>query len=942
MDDNDSKTKLISPKSVTVTKSTTWSDTVHVRRRMVQSFLLIWADANIDQSNTCYQNTLAQLRSVVNEVNIFTQPDDCVEFLMNFGGMKAFLILEESLGEQIVPRIHDIPQLDTIYIFGVGKPRDEQWTKEWVKVKGVYTAIAPICECLQQDVKQYNQDSIAVSFVTVNEETSKQNVNQLEASFMYTQLLKEILLGMQYNEKSVKDFINFCSNGDYGSPNNITRFEKEYNAKLAIWWYTFPSFIYSMLNGALRILQADTIINMGFFICDLHHQIEELHRKQISSYGGKSFVIYRGQGLSTTDFEKLQKTQGGLISFNNFLSTSRDKEVSLGFAQVALTKPNTVGILFEMTIDPSVSSAPFGSTEGMGYFQAEEEILFSMHTVFCIGEIKQIDNSSTLYQVDLKLTSDDDEQLRTLTNRIREETPGETGWQRLSLLLVKIGQFNKAKELYQVLLEQTSDRSEIAIYHNNLGSVMDNQGDYENAIWYYEQALEVWQKTLPLNDSNLIVSYNNIGGVYKNMGEYSKALSFYEKACEICEKMLPANDPDLAISYNNMGGVYDNMGEYSKALSFYEKACEIFKKTHPANHPEVATSFNNVGLVYSNIGEYSKALSFYEKALDICQKTLPSNHPSLAISYGNIGTMYMNMGEYSKALSSYEQVVAIQQNALSANHPSLATSYNNIGGVYQKMGEYSKALSFYDKALEIRQNTLSPNHPLLGASYNNIGGVYDNMGEYPKALSFYEKDLEILKESLPPNHSDLAQSYNNIGSVYYNMGEYPKALSFYEKAFDIYQKTLSSDHPDLATCFNNMGGVYINLKDYSKALSLCEKALEIRQRTLSSNHPSLATSYGNVGMVYMNIQEYSKALLCHEKALEIQQSTLPADHPELATTYNNIAGLYFSMKQYSKALLYFERALNIFQHCLPSNHPYLQTVSASIYFVKKKLQTNVS
>jgi hypothetical protein len=81
---------------------------------------------------------------------------------------------------------------------------------------------------------------------------------------MYTQIFKEILLEMKHDEKSIKDFIVYCRTGDYGSPTTITKLENEYSSKLAIWWYTYPSFIYDLLNGALRTLEADTIINMGF------------------------------------------------------------------------------------------------------------------------------------------------------------------------------------------------------------------------------------------------------------------------------------------------------------------------------------------------------------------------------------------------------------------------------------------------------------------------------------------------------------------------------------------------------------------------------------------------------------------------------------------------------------------------------------------------------
>jgi hypothetical protein len=163
---------------------------------------------------------------------------------------------------------------------------------------------------------------------------------------------------------------------------------------------------------------------MGFFICDLHHQIEQLYQEQLISYGGKSFKVYRGQGLSTVDFQKLAKAKGGLMSFNNFLSTSKDRKVSLSFAQSASTDADTVHILFVMSIDPSVSSAPFASIEQFSCLETEAEILFSMHTVFRIVDVKQIDNHNRLYQVELQLTDDDDDELRVLTKCIAEDIKG--------------------------------------------------------------------------------------------------------------------------------------------------------------------------------------------------------------------------------------------------------------------------------------------------------------------------------------------------------------------------------------------------------------------------------------------------------------------------------------------------------------------------------------
>jgi hypothetical protein len=360
----------------------------------------------------------------MNNINIFINQDECIDFLTELEDNKIFLIVGDTIGQQIIPLIHDVPQLDQVYVFCYHSSSQNEWVKEWTKIKSVHTEIGPICASLKMSTKQCNQNSIAVSIIPPNRSDSSQNLDQLEPSFMYTQIFKEILLDMKHDERSIHDFIAYCRRNNCGSSKNIELFEKEYYNKSAIWWYTWPAFTYPMLNYALRTLNTDVIIKMGFFICDLHHQIEQLYQEQLISYGGKSFKVYRGQGLSTVDFQKLAKAKGGLMSFNNFLSTSKDRKVSLSFAQSASTDADTVHILFVMSIDPSVSSAPFASIEQFSCLETEAEILFSMHTVFRIVDVKQIDNHNRLYQVELQLTDDDDDELRVLTKCIAEDIKG--------------------------------------------------------------------------------------------------------------------------------------------------------------------------------------------------------------------------------------------------------------------------------------------------------------------------------------------------------------------------------------------------------------------------------------------------------------------------------------------------------------------------------------
>ncbi len=602
--------------------------------RMVQNFRLVWLDENLDEiNNDDCRNCVIELRQVIDAVNTFVDVDECIDFITDTKEGNIFMMVSGALSQIIVPIVQDILQVSSIYIFCGNKARHEKWSKQWPKVQGVYTDITPICEVLRQAARDCDHNSVSISFVKPTDDTSKENLDTLHSSFMYTQILKEILLTIDFEQEHMNQFLMYCREqfvGNSGELKNVDKIEKEYGGHQPIWWYTYNCFLYSMLNRALRLMEVDLIVTMGFFVRDLHNHIATLHAEQYhgQSYSN-SFIVYRGQGLSQEDFDQLMKTQGGLLSFNNFLSTSQNRDVSLKFAQRTMSTSILVGVLFVMNIDALASATPFANVRNVSYYQGEEEILFSMHSVFRIEQVKQIDKNDRLWQVNLTLTGDNDPQLHALTKRMREETEGSTGWFRLGQLMIRLGQFNKAEDLYELLLKQSTNEDAKAHSFHQLGCTKYGQGNYLEAIGYYKKALEIKQKTLPVNHPSLATSYSNIGMVYTHISDCSKALSYYEKALAIYQKTLPANHPSLATSYNNIGMVYTDISDCSKALSYYEKALAIYQKTLPANHPNLAISYNNIGAVCYNMGEHSKALSYFKRALDIFQRSLPPNHPHL-------------------------------------------------------------------------------------------------------------------------------------------------------------------------------------------------------------------------------------------------------------------------------------------------------------------------
>ena len=799
--------------------------------RTIQDFFLVWLHSSIDNKNdeNC-RGIITELQQVVNDVVTFTDVDECIDFITDMENLKIFLILSETFVQTIVPVVDKIPQVTFMYIFPKGKLQHEEWTKQWRKKKSVFTDISSICEALKKAIPDFNHNSISISFTKKIDENLNRNPDTLDSSFMYTQLLKEILLTIDFEQVHFDIFIRYCREMFQGDPRelyNVDSIEKEYRHHQPIWWYTNQSFLYAMLNRALRVMEVDVLIKIGFFLRDLHNNIVAVHTVQYDKEShSKPFIVYRGQGLSLADFNQVKSAQGGLLSFNNFLSASDKKDVSLRFTKHATCNHDLVGILFQINIDPSICTTPFASIKNLSYLKAESEILFSMHSIFRIGHAMQIEENDRLQQVDLTLTDDNDPELQALTAYMRREyLLHETPWCRLGKLLLKISRFDTAEQVLQDILHQTSDENEKANIYDMLGTAKFNQG------------------------------------------EYTEAITFYEKSSEIMQKILPTTHPKLASLYRDMSAVYDKIGEYSKALSYQEKVLEIYRINTTSNHSTFPASDDNKDLTNETSDASTTSISSFEKAIEILEANLSQNDLSLATYYDLGGSMHEKMDNNVKALSLYHRAFIIKKQHLPSNHPSLATSYANFGSAYEKLenlpeidasdqwtfctekcqmcetiANSSRADSFH-KCPNFQKHRLVPNaqdlqkdtkgdknegqEPINNPDFANFHGNHDHVPEnvhtsstarsfHQRAINIVRHIIDIARGCLPINHQrrkkyrrkiedkeqeplkdpHIADFHENHDHVPENVYISSTAHSFYQRAFDIAQQSLPTNHPD--------------------------------------------------------------------------------------------------------------------------------------------------
>ncbi len=100
----------------------------------VETFSLIWLDATV---NTSPENIQSQeiLRESIDQLKTFDNGDECIKYIEYLSANdRIILISSGSLGRSIVPRIHELRQIFSIYIYCMNKEANEQWTKKFIKV----------------------------------------------------------------------------------------------------------------------------------------------------------------------------------------------------------------------------------------------------------------------------------------------------------------------------------------------------------------------------------------------------------------------------------------------------------------------------------------------------------------------------------------------------------------------------------------------------------------------------------------------------------------------------------------------------------------------------------------------------------------------------------------------------------------------------------------
>ena len=239
-----------------------------------------------------------------------------------------------------------------------------------------------------------------------------------------------------------------------------------------------------------------------------------------------------------------------------------------------------------------------------------------------------------------------------------------------------LGYWSLLEAMINKLLKRDLEDKSRAIWLNNLGSLAQDQGRYEEAKRYYEGSLRIAKQ---IGDKKgEATTYNNLGLLAQVQGRYEEAKRYYEGSLKI-KKQIGDKEGE-ATTYNNLGSLAQEQGIYEEAKRCYEGSLRIAKQI--GDKEGEATTYNNLGLLAKAQGIYEEAKRYYEGSLKI--KKQIGDKEGEATTYNNLGLLAQDQGRYEEAIEFYLKALEIVYHL---RHAELSTVFGNLLALEEKLGK---------------------------------------------------------------------------------------------------------------------------------------------------------------------------------------------------------------------------------------------------------------
>jgi len=166
------------------------------------------------------------------------------------------------------------------------------------------------------------------------------------------------------------------------------------------------------------------------------------------------------------------------------------------------------------------------------------------------------------------------------------------------------------------LQKKLGNKHEIARFYQYIGFNYHSQGDWDQALKYYDKAL-----ALEENGFNMFLTWLlfHIGNLYNGRGELDHALNYYKRGLALAEKLC-SGKINIAYFLHEIGHIFYRKGDFDQALIFSEQGLTLYRQVGH-NIPFLASFMNTLLKITISKNEINQAEEYLQQIKEISDQT---------------------------------------------------------------------------------------------------------------------------------------------------------------------------------------------------------------------------------------------------------------------------------------------------------------------------------
>ena len=436
------------------------------------------------------------------------------------------------------------------------------------------------------------------------------------------------------------------------------------------------------------------------------------------------------------------------------------------------------------------------------------------------------------------------------------------------------------------------DDEQFLICYSAYGSILENQGNYKDAISSYQKVIDKKLQLYGANDMRLFSDYYKLATLYFDLSDIDNSIGIINKALILANNFTDRAEEQLLAKFH-LVEIDRLKGNLGKAIS----DCENLKKqVILLNDSSTAKSsfFAILGGLYGEIGAYDKQLDASIKNCEATLKSYGENSPHYAMALLNLSEAYAVCNMQTKATESNTEAVVLLKSIYGEKSIQYYTALHKLGSRYTESNS--------NKTLDIYADCMNLSKELYGEKSKEYA---DDILMYYRTLILqnpyeienedvkqYIKGINIKREIGMTNDNSYFVALSLLSAFYHVRNDYENMYltdkEYYEKAKEYikenFVKLIEWQRDGLWKHFQSginsipLGASDTNIPAYNKLAYNCallNKALlltstiSLNEMILNSNNESLKELHQKILNLKVKLQKIKDATLLKQKEQEL-------------------------------------------------------------------------